>query len=157
MGSNPDNKTSDGKSFNHTSLQTALRELGVTYTMADKTSASIPFINIENADFLKRTFSFLPEYPDRAVAPLARDSIFKSLCMYTDGGNISHEQQLSESYLSARREWSLHGEEVFTHMCDGMEDIFSNHPEVRRFYEGRVQYNLDYQATLKWVLESKDV
>jgi hypothetical protein len=153
MGSNPNNKTEEGLTFNHTTLQRALHSLGVTYTMADKESASVPFINIQDADFLKRTFRFLPEYPDRAVAPLDLTSIFKSLCMYTDGGNISHEQQLSESYLSARREWSLHGREVFDKMCSGMEEIFAHQPEVRRFYEGRRQYGMDYHATLKWVLE----
>jgi hypothetical protein len=133
--------------FNHTAIAQFLATKGITYTMADKDSNSVPFISIRDADFLKRTFRKLD---GRIVAPLALKSIFKSLCMIVKKGNISDEEQLAQSYLAARREWSLHGKVVFDGCCDKMNKIFSNHQDVARFFIK--QHSYDYETTLEWVL-----
>lgn len=135
--------------FNHTSIAKYFRTKGITYTMADKDSVSVPFIDIKDADFLKRTFRLLD---GRAIAPLALKSIFKSLCMVVKKGNISDEEQLAQSYLAARREWSLHGKTVFENCCGKMEKIFSDHPDISRFFIK--QHSYDYETTLDWVLNS---
>ncbi|AYN75541.1 replicative protein [Cragig virus 1] len=137
--------------FNHTSIATHLRSRGITYTMADKDSVSVPFIDIKDADFLKRTFR---ELEGTIVAPLALKSIFKSLCMIVKKGNISDEEQLAQSYLAARREWSLHGEVVFNGCCAKMEKIFDKHEDVRRFFTQQHKYN--FETTLHWVLGTQD-
>lgn len=64
--------------LNHTAMAECLQDLGQTYTMADKDAASIPFIDIKDASFLKRTFS-RDEETGILMAPLELDSICKSL------------------------------------------------------------------------------
>lgn len=135
--------------FNHTQISEHLRRHGVEYTMADKTSESIPFHHISTVDFLKRGFTDLD---GRIVGPLALNSIFKSLMMYVEKGNISHEEQLSQSYLAARREWSLHGKAVFDEYTGKMEKIFSEHPDVTRFH--LPQHAMSYEDTIAWVQEN---
>jgi hypothetical protein len=139
--------------FNHTSIQHSLGLLGIPYTMAVKDKESVPFIDISEADFLKRTFTTLR---GQIVGPLALKSIWKSLMMYVERGNISHEEQLAQSYLSARREWSLHGKDIFTDNTLKMSQIFTNFPLVQRFMSGP-QYSYTYDETLSWVLNSEEV
>lgn len=137
--------------FNHTVIAKILGNYGLQYTMADKESESVPFISIYDADFLKRTFRHLE---GTVVAPLALDSIFKSLCMIVRKGNISDEEQLAQSYSAARREWSLHGKEVFERNCSKMDSIFSKHDNITRFFER--YHSLSYEDTIKWVLNRED-
>jgi len=134
--------------FNHTYIASHLYKYGVIYTMADKESVSIPFIHISEIDFLKRKFV---ELDGRIVGPLALSSIFKSLMMYVEKGNISHAEQLSQSYLAARREWSLHGREVFSEFTQKMENIFVDFPDVSRFF--LLQHKYTYEETRVWVCE----
>lgn len=62
--------------YNHTNAQIILAQIGVIYTMADKTSESIPYISIEEGDFLKRSFLVKG---NKVWAPLDLKSIYKSL------------------------------------------------------------------------------
>jgi hypothetical protein len=134
--------------FNHTSISESLKTYGITYTMADKETKSIPFINITDCDFLKRSFLVRGE---RCLGPIHINSVLKSLCMYVDRNNITHEQQLAESYLAARRELSLHGEETFVYYTTILEKILDNHLEVRRFFIDKHSFN--FRDTLMWVLD----
>jgi hypothetical protein len=143
MGSNHDG-------FNHTSIASTLAKMGIPYTMADKDSVSVPFINIKESDFLKRSFVL---DGNRCVAPLALNSVFKSLCMYVEKGNISHEEQLAQSYLAARREWSLHGREVFNDYTSKMSGIFERYPDITRFFIR--QHSYTFTETLNWVLNEE--
>jgi hypothetical protein len=134
-------------SYNHTTISQALKRVGINYTMADKDAETKPFCHISEVDFCKRSFSMLD---GRCIAPLAEKSILKSLCMYVEKGNISHEEQLAQSYLAARREWSLHGREVFVRNTSRMTAIFGRHPEVERFFIDK--HGWPYQRTLEWTL-----
>jgi len=138
-------------SYNHTSISRALKTVGINYTMADKDADSRPFCNIRDVDFCKRSFVDLD---GRCIAPLAEKSIFKSLCMYVEKGNIEHEQQLAQSYLAARREWSLHGPDIFNHHTSILDSIFEKHPDIKRFFIDK--HFWDYQATLDWTLGVSD-
>lgn len=135
-------------SYNHTAISNVLSAHGIPYTMADKESVSVPFININEVDFLKRNFRSVD---GRIVGQLSESSIFKSLTMYVDKGNISHEEQLAQSYLAARREWSLYGKDFFDHHCGIMAKILSNYSGVTRFFIP--QHHLSYENTMNWVRE----
>lgn len=111
--------------FNHSSVSTILREYGIVYTMPDKTSASIPFVHIDDIDFLKRGFRVLN---GRMVAPLALSSINKSLCLWVAKDTISEDERLAQCYGAARREWALHGEGVFNHYVSIMESLLCTDP-----------------------------
>lgn len=138
--------------FNHTTLASSLAAHGVKYTMADKDAESVPFLKLTDCDFLKRSFV---DYNGRWIAPLKMSSIFKSLCMYTEKrGGISHEEQLAQSYLQARREWSLHGRTVFYECTAKMQLIWQHYPEVENFFIA--QHSYSYDKTLRWTLGIDD-
>lgn len=140
--------------FNHTNIQKILKAHGVPYTMADKESKSTAFIHISKADFLKRHFR-MNEY--RIVGPLALKSVFKSLCFYVVKDNISKYEHFAQCYLAARREWSLHGADIFNNCVEKMESIIlkDNISRVQDFFIPA--HSFDYDQTLRWVLELEDV
>ena len=144
MGSNLDD-------FNHSNISLALHNRGVTYTMADKDSVSVPFIHINDADFLKRKFI---KFGDRIIAPLDLNSIFKSMTMIVQKDNISEEETLAQSYLSSRREWSLHGEKIFNEYTSNMEQILEKYPRIKDYFIPKHFYT--YQKTYDWVCDREE-
>jgi hypothetical protein len=108
--------------FNHTTVSNVLKAHGVEYTMADKTSASVPFLHIKDIDFLKRGFA---RVQGRIVAPLALKSVDKSMCLWVAKDTISEEERLAQCYRAARREWALHGEDVFNRNVGIMRDLLA--------------------------------
>lgn len=149
MGSNLD-------VFNHTTISTTLAAMGVVYTMPDKKSESVPFVNIHDVDFLKRRFVC---QDGDIIAPLALDSVFKSLMMEVTKANISAEERLAQAYLTARREWSLHGKAVFDEYTAKMDKILEQHDFIRGFCTN-MKYRYNYRQTYDWVrgvLDEPDV
>lgn len=100
--------------FNHTTIQNAMKHIGITYTMADKESESIPYIHIDDISFLKRKWVWDSEV-DAFLAPLEMESIIKSLMINVVSDTITQEQQLIEVVGSAMREFFFHGRVVFEH------------------------------------------
>lgn len=98
--------------FNHTTIQNAMKHIGITYTMADKESESIPYINIKDISFLKRQWIWSDDV-GAYLAPLEMDSIIKSLMINVVSDTITQEQQLIEVIGSAMREFFFHGKDVF--------------------------------------------
>lgn len=104
--------SAEADKFNHTSLQKTLADNHLTYTMADKTSASRPFIKLEEATFLRRSFRFANDI-GKYVAPLDNSSILKSL-LSSKGSKVVCPQQLAaDALLGAATEYFLHGEEKY--------------------------------------------
>ena len=73
--------------FTHTNVQRVLVEIGVVYTMADKESVSVPYINISDVSFLKRKWRYDVEI-GAWMAPLEEASIIKSLTMWVPSGSV---------------------------------------------------------------------
>lgn len=101
------------KWFNHTSVSNVLGTIGVTYTMADKKTDSIPYIHISEADFLKRKWRYEPE-TCTMLCPLAEDSIVKSLMIGIKSKNICEKEHAANIILSAHGEFFWHGKIMFT-------------------------------------------
>lgn len=104
--------------FNHTVVQRVLGEAGVGYTMADKESESVPFLNIEDIDFLKRGFDRrVVKHGGRSktwtFAPLDTKSIDKMLTIWVRSKHVSAEKQYADSVQSALFEAFQHGEKIF--------------------------------------------
>lgn len=98
--------------FNHTAIQTTLQNVDIGYTMADKDAESVPYINIDQANFLKRTWRWDPEV--RAfVAPLDRTSLNKMLTVCVQKANVSPEAHAVEVIGTAVREFFWYGREEF--------------------------------------------
>jgi len=100
--------------YDHSQIAHAFDTMGITYTMADKEAISIPFINISDASFLKRSWRFDGEM-DAYMPPLDHDSIEKSLMVWTRSKAISREEQTIEIVSSAVREYFFYGKEVFSY------------------------------------------
>lgn len=98
--------------FNHTAIVGCLAKIGVTYTMADKEAESIPFINIKDVSFLKRTWRW-DEDVGAYLCPLEHDSIAKMLTMCVRSKTITREQQAIAVISTALREYFFYGKDVF--------------------------------------------
>jgi hypothetical protein len=98
--------------LDHTKMQQVLASIGIGFTMADKTAPSIPFININEASFLKRTWRYEPELGLR-VCPIDHDSINKMLTMCVASKTVSPELQGVAVLDTATREYFWYGKEIF--------------------------------------------
>lgn len=107
--------------FDHTKMQNVLAEWGITYTMADKTSVSRPFIHIDECDFLKRNFRY-DSTNDRMMAALDEDSIFRSLLMHTKI-SITDKEHAQAVIDGAQREYYQYGKETFLQKTRALEEV----------------------------------
>lgn len=98
--------------FNHTAIQAALAKIGVEYTMAEKEAGSVPFISIDECQFLKRKWRFEPEV-DAYLCPLDEASIIKSLTVWLPSSSIDEYKQMVAVMSSACCEYFFYGRETF--------------------------------------------
>jgi hypothetical protein len=103
--------------FNHTSVQQCLKSVGITYTMADKKAASVPFIEFDDASFLKRMWRY-DEDVGAYLAPLEMKSIEKMLTCGLRSRNISPQAHAIQVVGTALREYFFWGREVFNDKTD---------------------------------------
>jgi len=108
--------------FNHSAIAETFAKLNIVYTMADKESASVPFIHINDASFLKRRW----RYDERLgcfLAPLEDESIEKSLMVWTRSKAVTKEAQGIDVISSALREYFWYGEDVFNEKRKILKDL----------------------------------
>nr|QUS52723.1 RNA-dependent RNA polymerase [Mute swan feces associated picorna-like virus 19] len=98
--------------FNHTVISARLADIGVVYTMPDKTSESVPYINIDDASFLKRTWR-MEETVNKHMAPLDEESIEKMLLTWVRSKSITEQEQAIAVLSSANREYFFYGKDIF--------------------------------------------
>jgi hypothetical protein len=113
--------------FNHTGIQTVLAQIGVEYTMADKETESIPFISINDCQFLKRTWRF-DEDVGAYLCPLEEASIHKSLTVWLPSKSIDEYCQMVAVISSANMEYFHYGKEVFNKHHDFFMSILQREP-----------------------------
>ena len=98
--------------FNHTAIVNVLRSIGVTYTMADKESASVPFIHIDNVSFLKRSWVWNEE-ANAFFCPLEEASIRKMLMIAMRSRTVSDDKHMADVIRAAHQEWFWYGRARF--------------------------------------------
>lgn len=108
--------------FNHVTITEVLAGVGITYTMADKESESVPYIDVSEATFLKRKFVW-DEDIGAVVAPLDEDSIIKSLMVSVASKSVSAQHQCVSIISSAVREYFFHGKKTFHAMTELLQEI----------------------------------
>lgn len=101
--------------FNHTIIQDTLAAVGIVYTMADKESASVPFIPSSEMSLLKRKWVWSEDLENWA-APLEEKSIRKPLMQHVRSKTDSAEAQTMSSVASVVREYFMHGKARFLEM-----------------------------------------
>jgi len=98
--------------FHHTAIQEELADIGIKYTMADKSSESRPFISIDEVEFLKRTWRYEPEVDDY-FAPLNEASIEKRLMVGVQSAELTPEWQAVENMATSMEDYFFYGRETF--------------------------------------------
>jgi hypothetical protein len=118
--------------FNHTALVKALAHIGVEYTMADKESASVPFIHIDDVSFLKRRWVWNEE-AGAYFCPLEEASIRKMLMIACRNKTVSDQKHMMDVMLSANQEWFWYGRERFEYEQKFLKK-WATHPELIPFF-----------------------
>jgi hypothetical protein len=108
--------------FNHVSMANYLEANDMKFTMPDKESDPVPFMNRYKADFLKRTDRF-DENLGVYVGMLNESSIFKSLHSILKSKVVSPRDVSAMNIEGALREWFFHGEEKFELRRSQMQQI----------------------------------
>jgi hypothetical protein len=108
--------------FNHTTVQNTLASVGITYTMADKETESIPYINLSECSFLKRTWRW-DEDVQAYLAPLEEASINKSLTTCVQSKTISAQAQAISIIASAVGEYFFYGKDVFEEKSAMLKEV----------------------------------
>lgn len=98
--------------LNHTIMQETLASIDIEFTMADKHAKSVPFIHIDQATFLRRSWRY-EEQLDCMVCPIEHASIEKMLTMCVESKTISKQLQAVAVLDTACREYFWYGEEIF--------------------------------------------
>jgi hypothetical protein len=98
--------------FNHVTISDAFNDMGITYTMPDKESESVPYVSIYSSSFLKRSWVWNNEV-GAYLAPLDHDSIERQLTVWVASTSISESEQALEVITGAGREYFFYGREVF--------------------------------------------
>lgn len=131
-----------------------LANYGMVYTMPDKESKLVPFLPLEEMEFLKRK-SMFHEALGVHVGALDENSIFKSLhCLIVEKGDDRlPAERAGEVIDGALREWFNHGPEVYERRREEMSQIVTEcnlHAHVRSLglsYNARVNDWLQKYAT----------
>lgn len=113
--------------FGHTGIQEQLSFIGVEYTMADKESKSVPFVNISDVQFLKRSWRFDTDVGE-FLCPLELSSIHKSLTTWLPSGSIDQYAQMVAVISSANSEFFFYGRDVFEYHHKFFNQILSEEP-----------------------------
>lgn len=98
--------------YNHTAIQAVLATIGVEYTMADKTSESVPYIHIDNVSFLKRFWRWDADV-GAYLAPIEEASIKRSLTVWLPSDTLNEYEKMIEVITSAVCEYFFYGREKF--------------------------------------------
>lgn len=116
--------------YNHTRMQEVYADHGIEYTMAEKEAESVPYIDLEDADFLKRKSTWRSEYTDPTtnekgmwLASLSEASIAKSLHSNLKSGVVDPDEIARQCLDGAMREWWFHGRDVFEMRHEQMKRI----------------------------------
>jgi hypothetical protein len=135
--------------FDHTKVAEFLAQQGIVYTMADKTAKSVPFINIKDATFLKRSFVFDREL-QHITAPLELDSIYRSLLYTIPSGAICAEAQMIQKIESALMELFFYGKDKYDKSKTWLEALIVKH-DMQDFQEREF---LEYEELAQRFLET---
>lgn len=110
--------------FNHTTVAYALTSIGVTYTMADKTATSVPYLRKQQISFLKRKFKY-NAYLWQHMAPLEEASLYKTLHANLASKFVTPEQQSVEAINGVLRELFQHGRYIYDEWRGNLERVIT--------------------------------
>jgi hypothetical protein len=108
--------------FNHTVISQKLALIGVEYTMADKESESVPFIDIDDASFLKRKWRY-DEEVGAMMATLEEASIEGSLLVGIVSKDMTPQAHAVAVMQGSLNEYFFYGKDVFEEKKRMLEEV----------------------------------
>lgn len=117
--------------YNHTTVQTALAGIGITYTMADKMSVSVAYIHIDEVTFLKRRWRW-DEDVGHFLCPLDEESIIKSLTVWKPSDTLDEYAHMLRVIAAANDEYFFYGKQTFEEKRSFFLEVLAEEPY--RFY-----------------------
>jgi hypothetical protein len=108
--------------FNHTAIQSALADIGIVYTMADKDSESVPYIHINEATFLKRGFVYDVDV-GMVVGRLDHSSISKMLTMRVNERGVHPKEHAAQVIRTAMDEYFWYGLHVYRKQAEFLKRV----------------------------------
>jgi hypothetical protein len=108
--------------FNHIYCAEFFAKHDMKFTMPDKESAPIPFMNDSDADFLKRKNVFCHEL-GFTMGALDEKSIWKSLHSNLKSKVLTNQQVAGQNIDGALREWMNHGRDVYEQRREQMRSV----------------------------------
>ena len=126
--------------YNHTIIQEELGKIGVKYTMADKESQSVPFLNMDEIVFLQRAWRFDEELGSH-VAALNEKSISKMITVCIPSKVVCPEQYAIDILQNALREYFFHGRQSFEEHKQIFLDIISE-VKLENYFEEFPDYDV---------------
>jgi hypothetical protein len=112
--------------FNHVTYAQFLKERDMVFTMPDKESEPTPYMNDEDADFLKRKNVYNKEL-DQWMGALEETSIFKSLTSVLKSKAITPLEQSMQNIDGAMREWFAYGRDHYEMRRAQMKAVAAKH------------------------------
>jgi hypothetical protein len=133
--------------FNELTLVDLMEQIGMVYTTELKGVAELPFRNLSQVEFLKRSFRF--DYSlNRWVAPLRMESIFATLNWTRKG--FGSDQITADELSSSFGELSLHGRSVFNQFAPKLMDLKNRYLDGYEPSKGlSLNFDIVYNDTLK--------
>ncbi len=133
--------------FNHSAIADSMARLGVTYTMADKEAESVPYINIREGSFLKRSWRF-DESTGAHVCPLDEESIKKMLMIGTKSRFLTNEVKVCVNVHTALSEYFWYGRDKFNEMKDFLTKMLRDRDLMKYNFRDFDSYD-DYLLNFK--------
>jgi len=135
------------ENFDHGVIQRELAKIGVVYTMPDKESESIPFVDIQDITFLKRAWVYNAEVGS-FVARLEHDSIEKGLLYHLPSDTVCNEKLAVDSLDGALREYFYYGRSRFEERKAVFEKVIEQ-CELTPYFGGFQSYDALVQRYLE--------
>lgn len=126
--------------FDHTKISESLAEVGITYTMADKKSESVPFVDFSQMEFLKRKTRFDPD-TGLYVSLLLEKSISKSLHYFVRSKVLSIDEQTAETIRCALAAYFPYGREIYERRSEQLSNVARDNNLSHLLWDDFVSYN----------------
>lgn len=133
--------------FNHTAIAAELAAVDIKYTMAEKDAESVPFINLNEASFLKHFARFDSEL-GLYRSPVEESSIAKMLHTHLKSSVLSMEQSSAEAIQNVALKYFEFGREVYEEKVAQLRQV-----AAETGLTGYVGPIMNYDERLQWYRE----
>lgn len=110
------------RDFNFITYKNFLAKYDVKITLPNKSDDEVQFMNIEEADFLKRQSNYIPEI-DCKIGRIDEQSLFKSLHMNLRSKTALPTEVAASCVESAMHEWFAFGRETYELRRQQMKEV----------------------------------